>query len=167
MYVEGPLTTVSMEGRLLWAQWGGQPFGPHLPKPVSINHSQHTINTQTMRHDWFYSRQVEVAKTTMWVDLAPTWAIHYSTRGSRPVLTKLSVLDFCDRTGTGIFLVRPLRPVCSGRESNPRSPSRERVTMQTRPLLAGLISLPVSVMNAALSSDAMVARIEFWLRHDL
>ena len=68
MYVEGPLTTVSMIG--------------------------------------FYSRPIEAAETTMWADLAPALAIHNSTQGSRPVLTKLSLFDFCDRTGTGIFLVR-------------------------------------------------------------
>ena len=51
----------------------------------------------------FYSRPIEAAETTMWVDLAPAWAIHNSTRGCRPVLTKLSLFDFCDRTGQGIF----------------------------------------------------------------
>ena len=83
---------------------GGQPFGPHLPNHVSINHSQHTTNTRTLCRDWFYSRPIEAAETTMWVDLAPAWAIHNSTWGSRPVLTKLSLFDFCDRTSLDLCL---------------------------------------------------------------
>ena len=103
MYVctyEGPLTTVSTEGEGASFERNRerQAFDPHLPNPVSINHSQHTTNIRTLRRDWFYSRPMEAAETTMWVYLVPAWAIHNSTWGSRPVHTKLSLLDFCDRT---------------------------------------------------------------------
>ena len=58
--------TVSKEGRELWGQGWGQPWSPHLPNPVSINHSQHTTNTRALRCDWFYFRPMEAAETTIW-----------------------------------------------------------------------------------------------------
>ena len=97
---EGPLTAVSMEGRTLWAQWGGQTFSPHLPNPVSINHSQYTI--RTLRPDWFYSRPIEAAETTMYVGGSGTMQLGPYTTGLG-VLTKLSLFDFCDWAGTGSF----------------------------------------------------------------
>ena len=94
-------TAVSMEERALRVQCGGQPFGPHLPNPVTINHTQDTTtNTQTLYRDWFYSRPMAAAEPTMWVALVTAWVIHNS---SQPVLTKLSLFNFCDRMGTGIF----------------------------------------------------------------
>ena len=72
MYVcmyEVPLNS----SRALYMQWVGQPFGPHLPNAVIINQSRHVTNTQALILDLFYSRPMEAAEATIWVDLAPAW----------------------------------------------------------------------------------------------
>ena len=90
---EGPLTAVSMEREGAVSAMGRATIWSPSSQPCEYKPlTQHTTNTRNVRRDWFYSRPIEAAETTMWADLAQAWAIHNSTWGSRPLLTKLSLL---------------------------------------------------------------------------